>query len=204
MSIEMIANYAEVIGAFTLVTAVIFGVSQIRMQSAQQANLIATQLTQTFMDESLALAISKVRQIPEGASAADIRAMGSEFENAAIRVTMSFETMGLLVYRGFAERELALDLAGGIMGVTWRKLYHWQMALREEQQQPSWAEWYEWLAEQSYSVKGTMPVHQTLAKAGENYFLGSGVDRVHMLPPSLGKVSTSNESSKLYCDGRAG
>lgn len=153
MDVETIANYAEIIGACTILTAVIFGLSQNRLQRALQENRMATQLTQTFMEESLAIAVAKLRSLPDGISAAELRALGPEYEQAAIRVTMSFETMGLLVYRGFAERDLVLDLAGGIMGVMWRKLYVWQMALRDEQQQPSWAEWFEWLATQSYAVK---------------------------------------------------
>ncbi len=154
-TVELIANYAEILGAFTIVTALAFGLYQIRMHRAEQANLIATQLTQTFMDESLALSVAKLRGLPDNISAAELRALGPEFEEAAIRVTMSFETMGLLVYREFAERQLALDLAGGIIGVMWRKTYNWQMTLRAEQQQPSWAEWFEWLALQSYGEKGT-------------------------------------------------
>ena len=94
-----------------------------------------------------------LRSLPDGVTAAELRALGDDYEQAAIRVTMSFETMGLLVYRGFAEKDLALDLAGGIMGVMWRKLSNWQQALRIEQNQPSWAEWFEWLALQSYEAK---------------------------------------------------
>ena len=155
MNIELLANYADIVGACTIVSALVFGIGQLRGQRAQQANIIATQLTQTFMDESLALSVAKLRGLPDGLSAAELRALGAEYEEAAVRVTMSFETMGLLVYRGFASRELALDLAGGIMGVMWRKLHNWQLDLRKEQQQPSWAEWFEWLAEQSYAVKRT-------------------------------------------------
>ena len=84
--------------------------------------------------------------------------MGPDFEEAAIRVTMSLETMGLMVYRGFASRSLAFDLAGGIMGVMWRKLHVWQATVRQEQGQPSWAEWFEWLALQTYHIKGTSPI----------------------------------------------
>ena len=155
MSLEMAANYAEIFGTLTILSALVFGVCQLRVQRAQQASVIATQLTQTFMDESLALSVAKLREVPDGISAAQLRALGQEYEEAAVRVTMSFETMGLLVYRGFAQRQLTLDLAGGIMGVMWRKLYNWQIDVRQEQQQPSWAEWFEWLAEQSYTIKQT-------------------------------------------------
>ena len=63
MDIELIANYAEIIGALTIVSAVIFGIVQVRMQYAQQKNIVATQLTQTFMDESLALSVAKFKKL---------------------------------------------------------------------------------------------------------------------------------------------
>lgn len=154
--IEMIANWAEIIGAFTILTALGFGMSQIRMHKVQQQNSFAAELTRTFMDETLALSVAKLHTVPDGVSAIELRAMGPDFEEAAVRVTMSFETMGLLVYQGYASKQLAFDLAGGIMGVMWRKLDLWQAAVREEQGQPSWAEWFEWLALQTYEVKGTV------------------------------------------------
>jgi hypothetical protein len=34
-----------------------------------------------------------------------------------------------------------------------RKLSQWQKELREEQQQPSWGEWFEWLGDQAVARK---------------------------------------------------
>jgi len=34
-----------------------------------------------------------------------------------------------------------------------RKLSRWQQDLREEQRQPSWGEWFEWLGDQAAKVK---------------------------------------------------
>lgn len=158
MPIETIANFAEIIGAFTILTALGFGAKQIHMHKVQEKNNFAAELTRTFMDETLSLSVAKLRAVPDGISAEELRAMGPDFEEAAIRVTMSFETMGLMVYRGFASRSLAFDLAGGIMGVMWRKLHVWQATVRQEHGQPSWAEWFEWLAIQTYEVKGTSPI----------------------------------------------
>lgn len=158
MPIETIANFAEIIGAFTILTAMGFGMKQIHMHKVQEKNNFAAELTRTFMDETLSLSVARLRTVPDGVTAEELRAMGPDFEEAAIRVTMSFETMGLMVYRGFASKSLAFDLAGGIMGVMWRKLHVWQATMRDEQGQPSWAEWFEWLALQTYAVKGTTPL----------------------------------------------
>jgi hypothetical protein len=159
MDISTLANYADIVGACTIVTGVLFGLYQIRLNRRQQRNTIASQLTQTFLSADLANAFSLLRGLPDGVSPEILRAQDAEMERAAVTVTTSFETMGLLVYRDFAELDLVMDMAGGMMGVMWRKLHIWQVAMRVEQGQPSWAEWFEWLALQSYERKGTEPLN---------------------------------------------
>jgi hypothetical protein len=61
--------------------------------------------------------------------------------------------MGLLAHKGIAPMQLVLDLAGGIVSTMSRKLARWQEDLRDEQQQPSWGEWFEWLGDQARKVK---------------------------------------------------
>ena len=149
ISLSMLANIAEVIGAFTVVTGVAFGAYQVRLHRIQQHNNIASELTQTFLSPDLARAVTKLRRLPDSVSAEELLSHGTEMEEAAILVTTSFETMGLLVYRNVADLALVQDLAGGILSVMWRKLRVWQESVRVEQDQPSWAEWFEWLAVRS-------------------------------------------------------
>ena len=83
--------------------------------------------------------------------------MGREYEAAAVTVTTSFETMGILVFKRIAPLELVVDLAGGIVMTMDRKLGRFQEELRVEQQQPSWGEWFSWLADQVARVKTAAP-----------------------------------------------
>jgi len=41
-----------------------------------------------------------------------------------------------------------MDLAGGIIVVTWQRLEPWLTELRLQQNNPSYSEWFQWLAEQ--------------------------------------------------------
>jgi hypothetical protein len=82
-----------------------------------------------------------------------LRAKGPEYEGAAVAVTTSFETVGLLVFRRIAPFDLVLDLAGGVVASTLRKLRQYQQDLRAEQEQPSWGEWFEWLGDQVERAK---------------------------------------------------
>ena len=146
LTLTELAAFAEIIGACTIVTGLIFGAYQIRAHRVEQRSAIATELTSTFYNADLARAVLLLQQLPDGASVDDLRSRGPEFEDAAIIVCTSFETMGLLVYRKIAPFDLVMDLAGGMVASMFRKLEGWVIAKQEEQDQPSWAEWFEWMA----------------------------------------------------------
>jgi len=153
LSLASLANFAEIIGAGTIITGLIFGWIQIRHFRAQQRDAVAINLMQTFYDQDLAHAIALLQPLPDGITLGEMNAKGVEYARAAITVTTSFETMGLLVFKRIATLELVLDLAGGIVTTMNRKLRVWQNDMRESQEQPSWGEWFEWLGDQAMKAK---------------------------------------------------
>ena len=160
MNLAFWANIAEIVGATTIVSGLMFGFFQLRYFRAQRRDAVASNLTQTFYNKDLAQALALMQSVPDGISLEEMRERGNEYVEAAITVTTSFETMGLLVYKRIATLELVLDLAGGIISTMSRKLKQWQEDVREEQQQPSWAEWFDWLGDQATREKTqTLPAH---------------------------------------------
>ena len=147
------AAYADIIGAGTIVTGLLVGWFQLRNFRLQQRNAVAINLAQTFYSKDLARSIGLIQSVPAGISLEEMRALGHEYESAAITVVTSFETMGLLVFKRIAPLDLVLDLAGGIVSVMSVKLRRWQEELRAEQNQPSWGEWFEWLGDQALKNK---------------------------------------------------
>ena len=111
MSLQQMAPIAEIVGALTIVSGLVFGWFQIRVYRVQQRDLIATNLMQTFYSPELARAVSLLHQLPDGISASQLRDMGPEYEQAAIIVSTTFETMGLLVYKKIAKFDLVMELA---------------------------------------------------------------------------------------------
>jgi len=153
ITLESVAAVAEIIGVVTIVSGLIFGVFQLRAHRIQQRNAVATSLAKTFYNTEFARAALLLHQLPDGASDEELRSRGPEFEVAAVIICTSFETMGLLVYRRIAEFEIVMDLAGGMAASMFRKLEGWIKRKREEVNQPSWAEWFEWLATMSGKYK---------------------------------------------------
>ena len=154
------ANLAEIVGAGSIVTGLVFGWVQLRHFRVQQRNAVAINLSQTFYNHDFAKAVALLQAVPDGISLQELRDKGSEYELAAITVATCLETMGLLVFKQIAPLDLVMDLAGGIVEVMCRKLRNWQNELRVEQQQPSWGEWFEWLGDQAQKLKSdTEPAH---------------------------------------------
>ena len=160
LSLSTVANLAEIIGAGSIITGLIFGWFQVRNFRLQQRNAVAINLAQTFYNQELAHAIALLQSIPDGVTLKELHEYGVDHVNAAITVTTSFETMGVLVFKRIAALDLVLDLAGGIVATMNRKLRVWQNDMREAQQQPSWGEWFEWLGDQALANKAnTQPAH---------------------------------------------
>ena len=146
LSLDQLAAFAEIIGAGSIITGLIIGVLQIRTHRSQQRDRVATNLMQTFYSPEFSKAIILLYQLPDAATTEDIRQKGPEFEDAAVVVSASLETMGLLAYKKIAQFDLVMELVGGMVVVVHKKLASWIREKRESQNHPGWGEWFEWLA----------------------------------------------------------
>lgn len=170
IDLQTLANFAEIVGAFSIVGALTFSAVQIREFKMRRRDIVAAGLMQSFYSADFAHAVSLLRSLPDAIPADELRERGPEYEEAAILVTTTFETMGLLVHRGIAPFSLVEELAGGVALVMWRKLASWLHEVGVEQSQPSWAEWFQLLAEQLKAVEGCKePAHLRLKDRYHQY-----------------------------------
>jgi hypothetical protein len=151
--LQTVAAYAEILGAMTIVTGFVLGWFQIRFYRSQQRDRVAINLVQTFYNPEFSRAVTLVQGLPDHVSAQELRARGPEYIEAISVVTMSLETMGLLVYKKIASADIAIELAGGLATTMFRKSDVWLEVVRDEQKQPTWAEWFEWFAKKSADFK---------------------------------------------------
>jgi hypothetical protein len=148
VDLQTLASVAEVLGATTIVGGAIFAVLQVREFRAQRKQAVAVEIARTFQSPELVRAFNLVRSLPDGISALDLRSRGPEYEDAALSVALTQETIALLIYERPASFEMVRELSRGLICVTYRKLEQWLVDVRAEQSQPSWGEWYQWLVEQ--------------------------------------------------------
>jgi len=143
-----LANVAEIVGSLTIVGGAVFGVAQLREIRVQRRQAVTVELLRSFSDPELASAVNLIRELPDGASAELLRSRGREYERAAVMISTTYETIAILVFRRMASFSLVRELTGGLALRMWRRLAGWTDAVRREQAQPSWAEWFQWLAQQ--------------------------------------------------------
>ncbi len=147
IDLQTLANLAEIFGVLTVIAGVLFGAYQVREFRIQRRYSITVELMRSFYNPDLARAVHLIRQLPEGISAVEMRSRGPEFEQAAILICTTYETFGLLVFRDVAPFSMVRELTGGLLLTVFNKLRQWMRDVRVEQSQPSWAEWFEWLAD---------------------------------------------------------
>jgi hypothetical protein len=146
MDLSHWADVAELAGTVTILAGLVFGLIQVREYRQQRYDAVASELMRSFYDSELSEAVALLQPLADGLSAAEFRALEPRYMTAVIKVNMTFETMGLLVFRRVAPFDLVLELAGGLVQVLWRKLGRFVRDVREEQSHPAFAEWFEWLA----------------------------------------------------------
>jgi hypothetical protein len=146
--LTMLANLADVAGGVAILGGGAFAVVQFREFREQRRQAAAVELVRSFSEPAHANAVNLIQELPDGASAELLRSKGRDYERAATMIAITYETIGLLVFRGMASFSMVSDLTGGLTVVMWRKLAPWVATVRQEQGHRSFAEWFQWLAEQ--------------------------------------------------------
>jgi hypothetical protein len=161
-----LANIAEIAGGLAILSGGVFAVVQLREFREQRRQAVAVELVRSFSESAHATAINLIRELPDGAPAELLRSKGREYERAATMLAVTYETVGLLVFREMASFSMVRELTGGITVVMWRKLGPWIETVRKEQGHRSFGEWFQWLAEQlarENSDKEAHPAHERYA-----------------------------------------
>ena len=155
-----LSTLANLVNAFAVTAGVIFAAVQIRYYRRQRRREAMLELVRSFQSPAFTSALRRVLSLPDGADAKKIReVLGPDGEDAVYMVSLTWESLGLLVFR----REVTLDLVGdffsGPIVASWRKLSGYIAELRRDAHRDTYFEWVQWLAERMMEEeKQTPPV----------------------------------------------
>lgn len=128
-----------------LITGVVIAILQLRHQTRIRQEDVAMRLYATFGQESFVRHYQRVSGW-QFATYAEYRDKSTPDDTTSLMVvSVFFESMGLLLKRGLAPIDLLDDLLSGPVLDAWPKVRVIWVGLREDYNQPSWAEWFEFL-----------------------------------------------------------
>ncbi len=143
-----LATAANVINALAVMAGVIFAATQIRDYRRQRRRDSMLNLVQSFQSSTFVKGLRAVIELPEGASAQQIREiLGAEGEDLVAHVTATWETVGVLLFHNELSLDIIDDFFSGPILISWRKLQPYVIELRQHYQRDTWLEWFQWLAE---------------------------------------------------------
>jgi len=118
-----ISTLANLINAIAVTAGVIFAAVQIRQYRQRRQRDAMLELVRSFQSPAFTAAYRRVLSLPDGADAAKIReVLGPDGEDAVYLVSLTWESLGVLVYRRQVTLDLVDDFFSGPLVISWRKL----------------------------------------------------------------------------------
>ena len=145
--LQNMANIAEILGALLVVTGVFFAVAEIRHLCQQRQETAAMEIMRSFQSTDFTKALRLVMDYEQECRHCREEAIPQELQDAAMMVSTTLESAGLMVYQRIVPFGLVQQLMGGTIQASWRVLMPHTELLREKLCRPSIHEWFQWLSE---------------------------------------------------------
>lgn len=143
-----ISTLANIINAMAVTAGVIFAAAQIRYYRQRRQRDAMLELVRSFQSPAFTSALRRVLSLPDGANAEKIReVLGPDGEDAVYLVSLTWESLGVLLFRREVTLDLIDDFFSGPILLSWRKLEVYAEEWRVERNRATGSEWFHWLAE---------------------------------------------------------
>jgi hypothetical protein len=161
--LNMLANLAEIFGAVVVVGGLGFGVIQMQHYRQQRRETAAIELLRSFQNPEFSRSLRAVLTLPKGVCKSDLEECSDGEKNAIMVVVMTFESIGVMVFRGIVPLEMVNELLGGVCVESWARLSQYTQDFRVENDRETMSEWFQWLAErlkEHHSRYGRPPAYE--------------------------------------------
>jgi hypothetical protein len=162
------STIANLINAAAVTVGVIFAAAQIRDYRRQRRRDAMLELVRSFQSASFTRALRRINSLPDGASRQQIRELlGPDGEDEVFAVGLTWESLGVLLFRREITIDLMDDFFSGAIVICWRKLHAFVAEDRKSLQRETVWEWFEWLADRmGEHERSTPPVPAQIAERG--------------------------------------
>src|SRR5881227_1061802 len=153
-----IATLANLINAIAVTAGVIFAAAQIRYYRQRSRREAMLELVRSFQSPAFTSALRRVLSLPDGADTQKIReVLGPDGEDAVYLVSLTWESLGVLVYRREVTLDLVDDFFSGPLIISWQKLKVYPQEWRRILKPDTGNEWFHWLAERMVDRERSAP-----------------------------------------------
>ena len=145
-----LSTLANLINAFAVTAALIFAAAQISYYRRRRRRDAMLELVRSFQSPTFSRALRRVVELPDNASADEIRENFSERKAKIcfLHLAATWETIGVLLFHGELTLDIIDDFFSGPILISWRKLCRsFGPNQRQRYQRDTWWEWFQWLAE---------------------------------------------------------
>jgi hypothetical protein len=157
-----ISTIANLINAFAVTAGLIFAATQIRYYRQRRRRDAMVELVRSFQNPSFASAFRRVLSLPDNATTEQIREkLGPEGEEIVYLVALTWESLGVMLFRGEVTIDLIDDFFSGPILISWRKLNVFVEEDRRALDRNTVAEWFQWLSERMIEREKSTPFRRT-------------------------------------------
>jgi hypothetical protein len=161
VAFEVIQRTLAIAAPLAVIVGVIIALIQLRNQARLRQLEIVMRLYSSFGEEGFLRHYRRVAGWKFKTYAAFRKKNSPDDYVSLFVVGVFFENMGLLLKRKLAPIDLLDDLLSGPILEIWPKVRPVWVGLREEQNQPSWAEWFEFfydaMVQRKAELNGAQP-----------------------------------------------
>ena len=154
-----ITGFAEVVQALAVLVGFGFAWNELRRYRARKERESTLALVDSYQTPEFAQALLMLVDLPEQATKSDLEAtLGDDMKFVALLMT-TWESLGLLVFRGEVSMRLVDDFFAGPIVISWQKLRPLVEELRQRDGRETYFEWFQWLAERvSEQERAALPI----------------------------------------------
>ena len=142
-----LSTLANIATALTVLTAVVFGLIEMRHARRDREERAAFVAVQAILTPAWMQSMTLVQAISEGTTPSQIEADPRLFQ-AVQSIACILESLGYAVFAGMVPLNVVDELLGGTVRVAWRNLRGYVEYERERAGSKKNWEWFQWLAEQ--------------------------------------------------------
>jgi len=158
VGVVTISVVLQAIATATFVLGALFTVGQLRLARRAREREVALEILRLLQTPEFVKALRLVYDLEPGLSRSEVEARLGDDMNHVYAMMVSWESLGVLVYRRQLALALVDDFVSGSVLLSWRKLERYVIEERAARGRETLLEWFQWLAERMIERETKIPV----------------------------------------------